>query len=650
MSGDRDLGMDRAITRRDFLQGATSAALAGAALGCPAGRTGERQAPRPGAAPEGRSASSHPPARAGLRGSHAGSFETAHKVAWEGWRAWGPVRDTEEEYDLVVVGSGISGLSAAHFYREQHPDARILILENHDDFGGHARRNEFELGGRSLLGYGGSQTLEAPSDYSDVAKGLLRDLAVDVDRFETAYDRDFYRRHGLASAVFFDREHYGVDRLVRTDYIDQRFFVPLAPSGVSHEEAVAQMPLSEKARADLVRIRGRDRDRLPDVSIFAEPEYLAGISYRDFLVRHLEVDEEVLALLQDLPAFYFGVGIEGVSALEAMGSGLPGAGSTSLGHLEGLARRVLGWLVEPYIHHFPDGNASVTRLLVRRLIPGVASGSTMEDVVTASFDYGALDAPASPVRLRLSSTVVEVRHDGDPASAERVDVVYVQGGQAQGVRARNVVLACYNMMIPHLCPELPAPQAEALRELVKVPLVYTNVLLENWRAWQTAGVGLALAPGSWHRIAVLDFPVSLGEYGFARTPDDPIVVHMQRVPLQPGRPLKDQYRLGRAELLATPFEQIERDIRRQLAGMFAEEGFDPAREIAAITVNRWPHGYAYAYNRFYDPEYPEGEAPHEIGRRPWGRVAIANSDAGGRAYVDCAIDEAWRAVNELPGD
>jgi spermidine dehydrogenase len=122
---------------------------------------------------------------------------------------------------------------------------------------------------------------------------------------------------------------------------------------------------------------------------------------------------------------------------------------------------------------------------------------------------------------------------------------------------------------------------------------------------------------------------------------------MQRVPLQPGRPLKDQYRLGRAELLATPFEQIERGIRTQLAGMFAEEGFDPAREIAAITVNRWPHGYAYAYNRFYDPEYPEGEAPHEIGRRPWGRVAIANSDAGARAYLDAAIDEAWRAVGEL---
>jgi spermidine dehydrogenase len=302
-------------------------------------------------------------------------------------------------------------------------------------------------------------------------------------------------------------------------------------------------------------------------------------------------------------------------------------------------------LVEPYTYHFPDGNASVPRLLVRQLIPDVAEGSTMEDVVTASFDYGRLDRPESPVRIRLDSTVVRVEHDGSPRSAERVHITYVRGGRAARVRARQVVLACYNMAIPHLCPELPAPQREALRELVKIPLVYTSVLLRTGAAWKDLGIGLAYCPGSWHRLAMLDFPVSLPGYRFGSSLDEPIVVHMQRCPTKPGFTPQEQSRAGRVELLTTPFEAIERSIREQLAGMLGPGGFDPAGDIEGITVNRWPHGYAYEPNSLFDDT--SVAPPHERGRVPFGRITIANSDSGGRAYLDCAIDEAWRAVGEL---
>ncbi|MBW2236635.1 MAG: NAD(P)-binding protein [Deltaproteobacteria bacterium] len=642
--------MGRKISRRDFLHGAVGSLVAGAALapGC-----SQEQSPPP-AGPVGKAGApfdriAYPPSRLGPRGSHAGSFETAHQMGHEKRTDWGPVAEPDAgEYDLVVVGAGVSGLAAAFFYREQHPGARVLLLENHDDFGGHAKRNEFEWNGRTILGYGGSQSLEAPGAYSDVAQGLLTRIGVETARLEDAYDQGFYRRHGLAPGVYFDRATYGTDRLVRTDFMDPSAFLPVARSGVPIEDAIAEMPLSEPARRELQRLISASDDRLQDQSIFREPGYLQSISYRDFLTKDLGVEQpEVIALLQDVPSGYFGHGIDAVPALEALGFGLPGLGSTSLGDFEGLIRRGISLALEPYVYHFPDGNASVARLLVRRLIPTVADGSSMEDVVTAEFDYQSLDRPGADVRLRLDSTVVRVEHEGAPRSAERVAVTYVRAGRTERVRARRVILACYNRVVPLLCPELPDAQKAALGSLVKIPLVYTNVLLRNWRPFQELGLALAHCPGSWHRLSMLDFPVSLGGYGFSAGPDDPIVLHMSRTMVHPGLKPRDQSRVGRSRMLATSFETIEREIRIHLGGMLGAGGFDPARDIEGIAVNRWPHGYAFHPNPLFDPEYGPGEAPHEIGRQRFGRIAIANSDAGARAYLDCAIDQAWRAVGEL---
>lgn len=629
---DRDLGMDRFISRRDILHGFGAVAASSFVSGCAFADEV--------LAAENAGRLYYPPSLTGMRGNHDGSFDVAHALAREGRTDWGPVDEPDSGlYDLVVVGAGLSGLAAAHFYLKDNSQARILLLDNHDDFGGHAKRNEFEIGGKTHLGYGGSQSLVSPNHFEDHSKTLLDDLGIDVDRLAGAYDQDFFKRNGLAAGIHFDKQHWGVDKVVRYE-LGGMTYLPLMDSGLSPEEAVAQMPISDAARGEFIRLLTIDENQL-DMSKAEQQEYLSGISYREFLERHLDIhNPEVFAVLQDLTLDY-GAGIEAVAATGGVGySGLPGLKATKLDPAEE---------DEPYIHHFPDGNATVARMLVRRMIPDVAPGSTVEDVVMAAFDYSKLDVASSAVRLRLNSTVVRVQHVGDPKSAQQVSVEYVKDGQASRVRARHCVLACYNGIIPSLCPELPEDQREALSIGEKMPILYTNVVLNNWHAFSNLGIGAAISSGSYHPMVKLDFPVSFGGQQFAQSPDDPITLTMESFVHRNNEGLspREQRRVGRYELLSTTFETMERNIRGQLTSLLSAGGFDPAEDIAGITVNRWAHGYA---DGFYDlgESWPNrDQRPNVIGRKPFGRITIANSDAGGRAMFQSAVGQAWRAVGEL---
>ena len=632
---DHELGMDRAITRRDFLNG-VAIGIGGLALGSAMGGCSRHGGSESIAAQNG--AGYNPAVASGMRGDHTGSFEAAHGLR-DGtfWQTAGAATHTDDTYDLIVVGAGISGLAAAHFFRKQAgAKARILILDAHDDFGGHAARKEFHVGNRTLLSYG-AQSIESPSLYSAVSKGLLADLGVDVQKFYRYFDRSLYPSLKLGSGIFFDRETFGEDRLV-------------AGFGkIPHAEFFAKAPLSVQARRDLVRIYTEKVDYLPELTREQKRAVLAKTSYADFLARIAKLTPEVLPVFQTRTHDLFGVGIDAVSTLACFeegddyGYGYPGLDHMSLGAAADRGEHK----PDPYIFHFPDGNASIARLLVRSLIPEAIPGYTMEDVVVAKADYSKLDRESSPVRIRLSSTVVGVRHHGDAGSAKEVKVTYARNGQLFRVRGRRCVLACYNGMVPYLCPELPSKQKEALAYGVKTPLVYSHVAIRNWTSFQKLGVYQIAAPGSYHVHTAIDFPVSLPEYKFPSRPEEPMIVFMVRTPCQPGLTEREQHRVGRVELYDTLFETFERKIRDQLARMLGPGGFDPAKDIEGITVGRWAHGYAYEYNSLFDPDFAEGEEPHVIGRKPFGRIAIANSDAGATAYMNVAIDEAYRAVQEL---
>jgi spermidine dehydrogenase len=202
-------------------------------------------------------------------------------------------------------------------------------------------------------------------------------------------------------------------------------------------------------------------------------------------------------------------------------------------------------------------------------------------------------------------------------------------------------------MIPYICPDLPAEQGKALSSLVKSPLVYTHVALRNWEPFAKLNVHHIVAPGGYHTYTALDFPVSLGNYKFPATPKEPAVLFMLRTPCKPGLTHREQSRAGRRELMDTPFATFEKNIRDQLNRMLGSAGFDAARDIQGLTVNRWAHGYAFTPNPLFDPDWNENEKPWVIGRQRVGQIAIANSDAGASAYTDVAIDQAWRAVGDL---
>ncbi len=634
----RALGMDRAIDRRDFLNGMAVSAATLALMSKAEAQITPGNQEMPGY---------YPPLSHGLRGSHPGSFEVAHALRdgtfWEHAKA--PI-NSHTLYDLVVVGGGISGLASAYFFRQAKPDAKILILENHDDFGGHAKRNEYDLNGRMALMNGGTMMIDSPRPYSKVAAGLIAALGIQPAALAKECDKpEIYK--GLGPSTFFDKETFGKDALVVGREREK-----WGGGTMPWKDFLARTPLDAQTQADILRIEQGDVDWMPSLSSDEKKDRLSRMSYRDYLKNILKANDTTLAFFQTITHSEYGVGIDAEPALDCWGFGYPGFDGLKLkpGSTARMGNTAAGYEDNPDLptFHFPDGNASIARLLVRSLIPEVLPGHTAEDIVTARADYAALNRAGARIAIRLSSTVVGVRNIGTPEHSKGVEIAYASFGNVYRVQAVHCVLAGWNMMIPYLCPELPETQKAALHSLVKIPLVYTGVAVRNWQAWHKLGIRSISAPGSYFTSCRLNWPVDVGAYRSVRSPDDPMVLFMVRVPVSPGLTEREQHRAGRAELLATSLETFEEKIRDQLNRMLGGAGFDAARDIMAITVNRWPHGYAYEFNPLYDDfSVPPDQRANVIGRQRFGRITIANSDSGAAAYTDSAIDQAWRAVNEL---
>ena len=607
------------ITRRDFINGTLM--VAGSSM-LPSAASSQ-------AAMAALDPSYYPPARTGLRGSHPGSNDHAHSRAWAGRSDWGPTTKLPEIYDLVVVGGGLSGLSAAYFYQQKHgTDKKVLILDNHDDFGGHAKRNEHTINGNMRISYGGSQSIVEPNHANKVVLDLLEDIGVDLDRFKTAYDTDFFKRHDLGGVTYFNEEVFGEDKVVQHPYCNYPNYVEgLQGAKLSNKEAAQQAPLSDKGKEQLLRVLngGLHTLNIPEGEL---PDYIRSHSYFDYLKDTLGVDDTgVLRMARPSGLDWASTGADLMSIATAKSCGALGFAPVAVYDEE-----------NPYIHHFPDGNAGVARAMVKKLISDVANGNNAEELILANFNYAGLDKSSNAVRIRLNSTVVNVEHGGYPRSSSDVYVNYINDNKSYQVNARGVVMACYNMIIPHIVSGLPEKQAAALKLQGKSPLQYTTVGLRNWRAMKELGIGVAMSPGNMHQAVLMDFPVSMGGYEHTKTPDDPCVIQMISCPYgKVGAPRLEQFREARYRMLALQFEDYEQEIRNHLSGMLPKELFDFDRDVASISVNRWAHGYSNG---------GPGDST-QIGRQPFGRITIANSDSAPGADAKTAMMMAHRAVNEL---
>jgi spermidine dehydrogenase len=574
-----------------------------------------------------------------MRGSTDDSYAIAHALR-DGRQFSIEPLPIDGQLDLVVVGAGISGLAAAHFFRQRHPQARILILDNHDDFGGHARRCEMNVDGRLLLSYGGSESIQSPHElWSDTALSVLTDLGVDLKRFETAFHRTLYPDLGLSRALWFPRETFGIDRLATGDPTPMIAddIPPKRLNARSHEAFVNDLPVDARTRKQLLELYTHKKDFWPRESLEQKMRRLSSISYRDYLTRHWKLSAVGASVFQKRPHDFFAIGIDLLPAFEAASTGYPGFDGIGLPtHPSDAAK-----LEDAYIHHFPDGNASIARLLVRRLMPHVAPGSTMEDIVLAPFDYLRLDTPGALTRLGLNSTVVKLQN-----RSGAVDIGYMRKGELRRVQAKHAIYAGYNMMLPYVVADLKLTQRAALSHGVKAPLVYVKIAVKNWRSWVKAGVHEITNTTGFYSRLKLDYPVSLGGYQAPRTPDEPMILHLVHVPI-PDDALdqRSAWRAGRQRLYDTPFATFEMKAIEELTRMLGSKNFDPKQDVAAISVYRWGHGYAYGFNTLFDKD--EDALLQDVARAPVGRIAIANSDAAWSAYAHAAIDEAARAAHAL---
>ena len=627
------------ITRRDFLNG--MAIGAGAGLLMPGQVIGQTTASLASSKLPG---DYYPPTLTGMRGSHEGSYEVAHALAWNGQKP-SSYEELDEHYDLVVVGAGQSGLAAAWYYRKKMgPAARILLLDNHDDFGGHAKRNEFHQDGNMVLGLGGAQNIEPMSSYSAMAIELLKDIGIDDQALAamTANTPDDYMlggKFGASNGMTIPAA--GGHKNLSGNWLE--FF----HGGQGYGAAVKELPIPEEEQAKLIAFFGGDRDFLDDLSLLEQYRYVKSVSYNQFLTERVGLAEETLPILGAFTRVLLGPAGWNLTVLEALSVGCPGL--KAMGWLTNRLSDLAGAFVlgdAPVAYIFPDGNASVARLLVHKLIPNVAPAMKgFEDVAISNFNYEALDLDDNSTRLRLNSTVVGVKE----TALNHVRVDYVDKGQPFSISADHCILACYNGLIPHLCPEMSDQQKEGLSYGVKVPFVYANVLLKNGRAFaglDTTFTQCPYDPFQWVSAAPT---VTSGGYQPPQSPDRPMAAFMMASPTPAdikGMPARELFRLGRHKIYGTPFKDYEQQIRDQLQGMLGQYGFNHETDITAITVNRIPHGYAYSYLGLDDPDWDEGHAPHEIGRAQFGRISIANSDSEAMPLMQAAFDAAWRAVQE----
>jgi spermidine dehydrogenase len=533
------------------------------------------------------------------------------------------------------VGGGISGLAAALiFQRHAGKGKTCLVIDNHPIFGGEAKRNEFLVDGHRLVAHQGSAFFPVPYPHSFIARFYesvgLKTPRLDYQKWESADpEMQLSRTPYLGAAP--NSTYFGAK------FGQSHALWLMDPWGKDLEKA----PISAKARAELAKFQssGDSDPHAPEYSGDAISRRLDTITLEDYMMERYGISRETIrTFLSPGEGGGYGLGPDALSGFTAYAADM---------------LHPLDISDETGTQMFPDGNGGIARLITKTLIPeSIAGDLSLENVCRNAVNFTALDHAGSAARIRLDSTAVwvkheGVKHEGGPEKSEFVTIAYTRGGKTYRVNARAVVMAGGSWTTRHIVRDLSADRVQAYRQFCRTPCMMANVAVRNWRFLYKMGIsGCQWFEGLGNYTQVRKL-ATCGADTPTIGPDSPIVLSVKVLYTYPGQPTEQQGHMGRAELISTPFLDYERQIRQQFTDMFAPSGFDAARDIAGIILNRWGHAYLSPAPGFFFGK--DGKpAPGDVLRAaPFGRIAFANTDLSGVADHRSSIIEADRAVGQL---
>jgi len=620
-SYDKELGIDRAITRRDFIYGSTLF-VGGAIAGC-----GKNDFPAPGSSHDYSFAVGTDWYGPGGIGDYATShgntpdlIRTAHDIRGGRFQdAATRVADSGEAFDLVIVGGGFAGLSAAHHFHRLNPSGRALILDNHPIFGGEAKRNDFEVDGIHISGPQGSNDFAVQRETGDPDDYFT---ALNLPR-----EYEFAQPGGAAEGMRIPFDNYDYLHWHQRSFDVGHFFrdgsTPwirdLLPSGL--EDSPWSNELQQAFRRlweiDVQAPDGRELN-----------PWLDSMTIKSYYENIVGMPEEVASYYDPIMASIIGLGCDAISAHWGLYFDMPGFSPPR--------DYDAGALIS-----FPGGNAAIARHFVKNFNPEAIDGSSFEEILFGRVAFDELDRDGKPVRIRLRSTAVSVENQTD-----RVRVIYERDGELHQLSAKAVVMASAGNVNRHIIRDLPETYHRAYEAFMHSPVLVANVALTNWRFLERLGVAAAIWSEGFGFTCNIRRPMVVGGQSQPLHPDQPTVLTFYAPLFKPGLPAKQQGIAARAELLGTPFTDYERQIREQMTEMFSAGGFDPVRDIAGIILNRWGHAYVNPGPgfRFGTNGNP---APPDVIREPIGRIAIGHSELRGHQYWSGAAGEGRRAVETL---
>jgi len=622
------LGLDARITRRDFVNGAlvgAGAVVLAATSGTVAAAAGSARRKNPGEPAIGAPAAGED-TFTGYGG--VGDYARANGNTWPVVQAAHRLRDgrydsaalanakAAGDFDLVVVGGGIAGLSAAHYFiNATGAGRRVLLLENHAMLGGEARQNEFVVEGERLLGPQGSNDFSVPERGS----GSL------LDSFFAEFDLP--REYAWQSwdpklrPLRFARDNYSNMDGFQESQIDIGYFFGTAGWRKNiWANALAETPFSATARRDLLKWRA-NHGPISE----AESRHLDTLTYKDYLEKVCGYDPAVTRMVEPIVGLLSGVSTDAACAR--------------------LGRQLLEAPDRTMAVSFPGGNSPFPRALLRGLSPDSLPGKDFSTLMYGPVNFEALDRDGQAVRIRLNATALRVEHANGDSSREALAVTYETGGSLFRVGARAVVMASGGWINKHILADMPPELRAAYDQFSYAPALIVNVALRQWRFLYDMGITACRwfdeDDGIGYCCNIRQSMVTAG-HSPVLDPDRPAVLSFYMGLPIPGLPAAVQGATSRAKFLATPYMDFELRIRRQMMSLFASHGFKPERDIAAIVLNRWGHARLIEPPGFHYGV--EGRpSPLERVREGYGRVAIGHSELNGAQHWGSALEYGKRA-------